>query len=398
MKFGILIIVCLALGVLAANFLVADNGYVLINFAGYTVEMSAPVMLLLLILCYIAVRLTVRIWQAPAQLGEVAAKARAKRANRRITQGYIELAEGNFAKGEKLLTKGIRSSETPLLNYLAAARAAQAQGDTERRDNWLQMAQDQDPEASSAILLTQAELQLRNDETATARSTLERVIGRSPRSGEAFRLLAEICLKDGDWQTLESLLPKLRKRLGKQQLREWSVKCYQGLLADAGRSKADIDSVWKRVPRNLREEHGLVLLRIEATTLAGEHLDAEELIRKALNHQWDSALVNRYGQLHTAEPQALLKRTEKWLKERPDDPDLLLAAGRLCIRSQLWGKARSYLESSITGPRPLPEAYNELGQLMLKLKEPEKASAAFRKGLELSWQPSSLPRLKVDAQ
>ncbi|MBT5891116.1 MAG: hypothetical protein HOH24_05565 [Chromatiales bacterium] len=398
MKFGILIIVCLALGVMAANFLVADNGYVLINFAGYTVEMSAPVMLLLLILCYIAVRLTVRIWQAPAQLGEVAAKARAKRANRRITQGYIELAEGNFAKGEKLLTKGIRSSETPLLNYLAAARAAQAQGDTERRDNWLQMAQDQDPEASSAILLTQAELQLRNDETATARSTLERVIGRSPRSGEAFRLLAEICLKDGDWQTLESLLPKLRKRLGKQQLREWSVKCYQGLLADAGRSKADIDSVWKRVPRNLREEHGLVLLRIEATTLAGEHLDAEELIRKALNHQWDSALVNRYGQLHTAEPQALLKRAEKWLKERPDDPDLLLAAGRLCIRSQLWGKARSYLESSITGPRPLPEAYNELGQLMLKLKEPEKASAAFRKGLELSWQPSSLPRLKVDAQ
>ena len=398
MKFGILIIVCLALGVLAANFLVADNGYVLINFAGYTVEMSAPVMLLLLILCYIAVRLTVRIWQAPAQLGEVAAKARAKRANRRITQGYIELAEGNFAKGEKLLTKGIRSSETPLLNYLAAARAAQAQGDTERRDNWLQMAQDQDPEASSAILLTQAELQLRNDETATARSTLERVIDRSPRSGEAFRLLAEICLKDGDWQTLESLLPKLRKRLGKQQLREWSVKCYQGLLADAGRSKADIDSVWKRVPRNLREDHELVLIRIKAMTLAGEHLDAEELIRKALNQQWDSALVNRYGQLHTAEPQALLKRAEKWLKERPDDPDLLLAAGRLCIRSQLWGKARSYLESSISGPRPAPEAYNELGQLMLKLKEPEKASAAFRKGLELSWQSSSLPRLKVDPQ
>ena len=398
MKFGILIIVCLALGALAANYLVADNGYVLINFAGYTVEMSAPVMLLLLIFCYIAVRLTVRIWQAPAQLGEVAAKARAKRANRRITQGYIELAEGNFAKGEKLLTKGIRSSETPLLNYLAAARAAQAQGDTERRDNWLQMAQDQDPEASSAILLTQAELQLRNDETAAARSTLERVIDRSPRSGEAFRLLAEICLKDGDWQTLESLLPKLRKRLGKQQLRDWSVKCYQGLLADAGRSKADIENVWKRVPRNLREDHELLLLRIEATTLAGEHLDAEELIRKALNQQWDSALVKRYGQLHTAEPQVLLKRAEKWLKERPDDPDLLLAAGRLCIRSHLWGKARSYLEASIGGLRPVPEAYNELGQLMLKLKEPDKASAAFRKGLELSWQPSSLPRLKVDAQ
>ena len=355
-------------------------------------------MLFLLVLCYIAVRLIVRVWQAPAQLGEVAAKARAKRANRRITQGYIELAEGNFAKGEKLLTRGIRSSETPLLNYLAAARAAQAQGDTERRDNWLQMAQDQDPEASSAILLTQAELQLRNDETRAARGTLERVIDRSPRSGEAFRLLAEICMKDGDWKTLESLLPKLRKRLGKQQLRNWSIKCYQGLLTDSGRSKAEIDNVWKRVPRTMREDHELVLTRIEATTLAGEHLDAEELIRKALNQTWDSALIKRYGQLHTAEPQVLLKRVEKWLKEHPDDPDLLLAAGRLCIGSQLWGKARSYLESSISGLQPAPEAYNELGQLMLKLQEPDKASAAFRKGLELSWQTPSLPQLKVDAQ
>lgn len=398
MKFGILIIVCLALGAVAANFLVADNGYVLISFAGYTVEMSAPVMLFLLVLCYIAVRLIVRIWQAPAQLGEVAAKARAKRANRRITQGYIELAEGNFAKGEKLLTRGIRSSETPLLNYLAAARAAQAQGDTERRDNWLQMAQDQDPEASSAILLTQAELQLHNDEARAARRTLERVIDRSPRSGEAFRLLAKICMKDGDWKTLESLLPKLRKRLGKQQLRDWSIKCYQGLLNDAGLSKAEIDNVWKRVPRNMREDHELMITRIETTTLAGEHLNAEELIRKALNQKWDSALIKRYGQLHTAEPQVLLKRVEKWLKEHPDDPDLLLAAGRLCIGSQLWGKARSYLESSISGPQPAPEAYNELGQLMLKLQEPDKASAAFRKGLELSWQTPSLPQLKVDAE
>jgi len=395
MKLGLLIVVALILGALAGNFLLENNGYVLINFAGYSVEMSVPILLLCLTIAYLIIRLAVRIWQAPAQLGEAAARGRIKRANQRITQGYIELAEGNFAKGEKLLTKGIRSSETPLLNYLAAARAAQAQGDSKRRDNWLQMAQDQDPGASSAILLTQAELQLQNGEGAQARKTLERIIQQSPRSGEAIRLLAQACLADEDWRKLETLLPKLRKRLNTRQLEDLSVRCYQGLLGNAGRAKSEIDNVWKRVPRKLRDHQQLLVARIEAGVLAGEHLEAEQLIRKSLDKQWDNTLIRRYGQLITAEPQQLLKRAEKWLQARPDNPELLLATGRLCIRNQLWGKARSYLESSIA-LRPVPEAYNELGKLMLKLKEPDKASDAFRKGLELSWPQTAQLLLKAD--
>ncbi len=385
MKFALLFVAFLIFGALAANFLLDNNGYVLINFAGYSVEMSVPVLALCLLVGYLTVRALVRLWQAPAQLGEAAARARARRANKRITQGYIELAEGNFAKGEKLLTRGIRSSETPLLNYLAAARAAQAQGDTARRDNWLQMAEEQDPEARSAVLLTQAELQLRNNETAAARATLESILQRSPRSSEAVRLLAEVSIAEKDWRKLEPLLPKLQKRLSKDQHREWSELCFVGLLRDAGRVSSEIDNVWRRVPRKLRNSHKLVAARIQAVTLAGEHAQAEELIRKALNKQWDTELVKRYGQLLTAEPQKLLKQSEKWLQDRPDDPDLLLAAGRLCLRSKLWGKARSYIESSIA-LRPLPEAYNELGQLMLKLDEPERASEAFRQGLEMNWQ------------
>ncbi|MDG1463279.1 MAG: heme biosynthesis HemY N-terminal domain-containing protein [Gammaproteobacteria bacterium] len=397
MKFGLIVILSLVLGALAANFLLANPGLVLINFMGYTIQMSMPILIFLMLLAYILVRLFVRIWQAPAQLGEMTAKSRMKRANKRITRGYIELAEGNFAKGEKLLTKGIRSSETPLLNYLAAARAAQAQGDSQRRDNWLQMAYEQDPDAGSAVLLTQAELQLQNNEAPAARSTLGRIIKRSPRSSEAIRLLAEVCLQEADWQTLAGLLPKLRKRLSKDQFSSWSIACYKGLLEQAGNSKLAMDAAWKQVPRNLRQEQDLVVARIEAATRAGEHSEAEVLLRKALERQWDTGLVRRYGLLLTAEPQNLLKHAEKWLKEHPADPELLLTTGRLCIRTQLWGKARSYLESSIA-MRPSAETYNELGQLMLKLDEPEKASDAFRQGLELNWLNNTRPLLKAAAE
>jgi len=398
MKFGLVVILSLIFGALASNFLLENNGYVLINFLGYTIEMSVPVLLLVFVTAYLLIRFLVRLWQAPAALGEAAARSRTRRANKRITRGYIELAEGNFAKGEKLLTKGIRASETPLLNYLAAARAAQAQGDSKRRDNWLQMAFEQAPDAGSAVLLTQADLQLRNGETDTARATLEQILKRSPRNTEARKLLAEVCIKQSDWRMLGEILPVLRKRkvIGEGLLTSWSVQTYAGLLEAAGRSKSEVDSVWKQVPRKLRSNPELVIARIEALTRTGEHPEAEALIRKALNNDWDANLVNRYGQLLSSEPQKLLKQAEKWLLQHPEDPDLLLATGRLCIRNQLWGKARSYLESSIA-MRPSPETYNELGQLMLKLEEPEKASEAFRQGLELNWQTPSRPQLTADS-
>jgi len=90
---------------------------------------------------------------------------------------------------------------------------------------------------------------------------------------------------------------------------------------------------------------------------------------------------------------AHLRRSEAWLKHRPDDPALLLTAGRLCIRNQLWGKARSYLESSLS-IRPSPAAYHELGQLMLDVGEQDAASDAFQKGLSLSYAGSAIPKLE----
>ncbi|MDH3280584.1 MAG: tetratricopeptide repeat protein, partial [Gammaproteobacteria bacterium] len=64
-----------------------------------------------------------------------------------------------------------------------------------------------------------------------------------------------------------------------------------------------------------------------------------------------------------------------------DDPHLLLSLARICIANELWGKARSYLETSIAKHGPA-EAYQELGRLLEQLGEPQKALSYYRKGLE----------------
>ena len=63
-----------------------------------------------------------------------------------------------------------------------------------------------------------------------------------------------------------------------------------------------------------------------------------------------------------------------------EDPDLLLTAARLCLRTELWGKARSYLET-VLSMRPTPEAYQEYGALLAQMGEADAAADAYRDGL-----------------
>ena len=144
MRTGFAIIAALLIGAVATHFLLESNGYVLISFRGYTVEMSVPILLAFLLVGYLATRILVRIWRAPRQLGEYAGRRKQAKSGRDITRGYIALSEGKLARGERLLTKGAANSDAPLVNYLEAARTAQMQGDRRRRDGWLKMAYEQD--------------------------------------------------------------------------------------------------------------------------------------------------------------------------------------------------------------------------------------------------------------
>ncbi|MGI9307734.1 MAG: heme biosynthesis HemY N-terminal domain-containing protein [Gammaproteobacteria bacterium] len=395
MKVGFILMLALILAALAANFLLQDNGYVLINFRGWTIEMSVPVLLFFFCVSYLLLRLLRRIWIAPRQLGEAAGRIRGRRAGQQITRGYIELAKGNFARGERMLTRGVRNSETPLLNYLAAARAAQMQGDRERRDTWLKMAYEQTPEASSAVLLTQAELQLANDELEGALATLKKIQEDIPRNAETLRMMAQVYLRQEEWRALSKLIPQLIKkaRMPEAQVTEMAAKAFSGVLVDPSTDKGTLDRLWRSIPRSMRGNTELVIARAQALARLGEVVQAEKIIKKQLAHEWDDRLVKIYGELDVSDLDAHLKRVERWLGERPEDALLLLVTGRLCIRNELWGKARSYLESSIA-IRPSPQAWHELGQLMAHVGEADAASEAFREGLAMSYAASGSPRLE----
>jgi HemY protein len=112
-----------------------------------------------------------------------------------------------------------------------------------------------------------------------------------------------------------------------------------------------------------------------------------------LNRQWNSELVELYGQIELNDPSHQLAVAEGWLKQHPEDAVLLLTLARLALKNKLWGKARSYLEASIA-IAPSPESYQQLGLLLEGMGESDKAMECFRAGLGLaSPEPGKLPQI-----
>jgi HemY protein len=395
MRSGILFVAALALGAFGAHFLLDDSGYVLIDIRGYSVEMSVPGLVLGLILLYALIRLAVRLWRVPRRVGQAAGRYRDNRSRQQLTDGLLALAEGDAAKGERLLGRGAHRSDAPVVHYLTAARAAQQQGADERRDDWLKLALEQDSEDAVVVLLTQAELQLERQQLEAALATLQRLESRTPGNGRALALLAQVYRRLERWDDLESILPRLSKTssLGPAELSSVRHEVTRALLARAAaEGDADgVEAIWKKQPKATQAQPEMVTAYARAVFRCGDHDRLEKTLRKSLKTSWNPALVEVYGELQTRDPHTPLAHAEAWLTRKGDDPVLLLAAARLCIRNQLWGKARSYLESSLA-MHANAVGYRLYGQLLETMGEDDAAAEAFRLGLETA-TATALPAL-----
>jgi HemY protein len=380
-RFGVIVVLALFASAFAAHFLLSDPGYVAINFRGYLVEMSVPVLVLVTAALFAAIWIIRKIVIAPRRIGAAAGRYRSARSGQKMTRGMIEVAEGNFARGERMLARAASTSDSPLFNYLQAARAAHLQGRDDRRDDWLKLAYQEIPEAANAVLLTQAEFQLDRGQHEQALATLRRLDENSKDHRHALALMGRLYFQLEDWSSLQEILPRVRKhgQVEAETLTVWTIRIHREQLTKA----VDADAVlttWKEVPKAHRSDVTLLEAYYQGLMRAGMHERAEKEISAALKSDWRGPLVRLFGKVEGADASKQLKRAEGWLTNHSEDPDLLLAAALLCLRNELWGKARSYLETVIS-LRPSPEVYQEYGALLNQLGEPDAAATAYREGL-----------------
>jgi HemY protein len=386
-KRGLYIAAALLAGALLANLLLADPGYVALRFAGRLVEMSVVTFALLLIAAYFAIRFIVRAVNARRLWKQAQDERRHERARRSLARGVLELAEGDWETAEATVTRYIRETENPAAHYIVAARAADLQGAAKRRDEWLARALDASTERRAPALIMQAEIHLKHKQLQAALTTLEQLEASGEQNARGMLLLSRVYRQTGAWQQLQALEPKLRSMRGISAATadETVAQIYLDRLKTAGANAdvAELRAAWKEIPKSLAQRPDVVAAYAHSAMACDDHDTAESALRESIERQWDEATVLAFGELESPDPFKTLERAENWLPEHPEDAALLLTCAQLAVRAELYGKARSYLETSIA-IKPRLDAYQLLASLMEQLGERERATRALDDALTLA--------------
>ncbi len=395
---SVLVKVILVLLLAVTLALIAHNepGYILINYGPWKLETTLTLAVITLLLgftaLYFLLRFLINAWSLPRRVRAWQRERQLQKARSALTRGLLKMEEGQWQAAEQTLVQSAATSDTPLLHYLLAARAAQKQGAHERRDNYLRLAHQSTPGADVAIGLTQAELQLSHHQTEQALASLQHVSTLAPKHSYASKLLMKLYIELHDWEQLLTLIPELRKRkiLTDAEADALQIRAHAGQIAmvPPAQDLPALNELWSRIPKYLRMSAPILVNYIQQLHRRGEDLQAEALLREALKKQWSDNLIYWYGLVEGPDSAKQLAFAEGCLKQHSKNPMLLLTLGRLCLRNRLWGKGRAYFESS-TGISPRTETYQELGNLLEQMNEPEAALEYYRKGLDMQTAPVS---------
>lgn len=381
MRSAVLVALALVGGGLLAHLLLADPGYVAIRFGRTLFETTLPVFLLLLAGAHALLVALRRAFASRRRIAQLRADRRRRRAREESARGLLALAAGQWKSAEELLTRAAPEADSPASNYLVAARAADLLDATDRRDEWLARAQQESPESRTAALITLAEMQMRRGQDGAALQTLEQLDASGDLNSRGLELMARLCQQLGRSDRLQSLAPRLQsdKELPEAQVNELLANVRLAALRSAG-ERADADAVeaaWSDLPRAVRKLPQSVVAYARAAMASGRHPAAEKALRELIDDAPDAAAIRLYGDLVLEDPLAPLERAETWLRKRPEDPDLLASCARLCLRAELFGKARSYLEASLAR-RPSAENSLILADLLEQMGERDNASRVLR--------------------
>lgn len=383
-----LLILLAAVGLVAA--IEYDPGYLLLSYGNYTLEASIwvglGVFLLLFAVVYGFFSVLRRTINSSSRLGQWFSGRGSRRSQRQTTQGLIAFTEGNWTTARRILSRSAEKSDTPLVNYLLAARASHILGDDDQVKELLKKAEQTTSGASIAVGLTQAELEIQRGKFEQSLATLTRVRRNAGKHPFVLDLLKQVYVGLNDWQQVVALLPELKKHhvLTAKELEQLEITAIRQSILEAGKARkealAGLKKLWQGLPKTIVRHKDIVVCYVEQLITHGGMQEAEKLIRNQLGREWDKRLVTLYGKVAGEDSSKQLIHAENWLKERNNDATLFLCLGRLSLRNSLWGKAREYFENSLKVEEN-SEVCAELGRLLAHLGEHEKSNQYFQRGL-----------------
>jgi HemY protein len=374
-----------------------DSGYVLFVYPPYRIEMSMLFFALALVasfaLLYACVRLAGHALSLPGYVRAYRSQRRRDRAQAAFVAALQAYYEGRYARAGKEAEIAFEGGAAPGLAALLAARAAHQLRDFQRRDRWFDRAERGGPELQTALLVTRAELALDERDYAAAREALRGMHGAGPKHIATLRMLLRAERGVGAWEEVLRLANQLAKRdaISPALAEEYKVQATIELLKRDAADASAFERRWRSVGAAEQAKPRLAAAGARHATYLGRAALAREIIERSLVQEWTPALATLYGELpeqldapsRSAEARARIESAERWLRSRSRDSQLLATLGKLCAQAELWGKAASFLEASLSFEETRG-ARLELARLAERLGQGADAERHYRRAAELA--------------
>jgi len=395
-KAFIILLVALGAGAYLSLLLTEDPGYVLITFRDYSIEATLAAAVISLLIFYVLFFGLIKLLKVinPVKLfskNTWYSLFNKKNPRRQIEQGWQYLLLGKWQEAYKLLVESANRSQTPGVNYLAAAYAAFQRNDHLAFTFCLSQAKQQSMVPVTGIKTFQALLELKSGKEKQSLALLLAIKKEQPDSPYVLILLKDIYISLKDWGKLSPLIPEIEKHkvLANDELLMLKEKLAIHRLHKATSSAAnqhELKTIWNSFTKPLQKRELVMEAYLRALLTVGNSAEALSLLTKYIKHQWSDRLVGLLGYIDNPEAAEQILLLEGWVKDRPNNVNLMLTLGRLSLRNKLWGKGREYFEIALhfsNNTESSAEINAELGRLLEHLGEHEKSLICYRQAMTL---------------
>ena len=379
----------LVAGLLIAGFgmvVMHEPGFAVFSYGDTTVEVSLVKFYFATVALFIVLYIILRILGSISRWPMRASARRRQKKNLEIMQGLessiLNYSQYKWNDAMKSVTSQIKQSPIRRGQHLFTALCAHNGGQKDTRDAHISSLRNLGDGQTLANTL-EAEFSVDDGKPEQAISIL-----RNEPTDNVCNLntLARAYADTANSKKLEEVLPKLIPHSNKSnRVKSTITYCVRWLIMhyDSNSAGKELADMWKIYFSSIQEIPQLMHDYVHA--LVKHHQDslAEQIIKMQLDKEWDETLIIEFGLLNIDNAEQRIKLAESWLDKHKYSAGLLLTLGRLSKKQKLWGKAKNYLESSLSR-RPLAATYAELADLHEQLNEVADAQRCAKKGLHIA--------------
>ena len=374
----LLLVIVAALAAFGWHWVADDPGYVLVKMRGYTAQTTLVTAVVAVIVLCGVIGTVWRLIRWP--FGALSRRHR-RLSRQRMSAGLIALMEGRNGDAERDLQRASRLESLRGPALLASAEAASRRGEHARALETLDEAAQSAPQAARVL---RARFLRREGKPAESIALLAPEADSHSLTPGGWRELALSAIAAGDMRRARQALEPLQKSgaMGPRAYAALESLVLTGAIL-ATPDAAALNALWSQLPKSQRRLPTIVDAYARRAASLGMMLPAMDEVESALRREWSSPLVATYGSLTGGESEARLRRAEGWLDIHPNDANLLLTLGRMCMRARLWSKARQYLERALA-LAPSSAIWEVLGDVYAGDGDDAQAQRCYRNALAMA--------------